>query len=463
MKSKGMPIAPLLCVVAALAVVNGAIAGLDFDAGAELRIRQELMKNVPGVPGGGLGTSAPRSDFANQMRFRPRVWAEVSGVTQSEAKWRIYTRIADEFRWCHEPYKNQQSFPGEVIFDNLFVEGAGLFDGFLDVRIGRQDLYNYCGLNHIFIDGTPGDGSRTLYSDMASFRLNFTEESTLNLFALYNADENDVRWGTDRSKHTSLTGFGGGAEPEMDDWGAGAIWGSKLAAWLPYQVFAIHKATHSFHRREIKYPWTQREMLGAKLVPQLDEEWSLQLEAMGQVGCNDESETLTGWSTYAAINWKSATTSSIKPFGMLGYHFMSGDKDTVEENGGNSAWDPFWYRVINDSEMFLYGSLYGLAWWSNMHMPKLTLGVSFGRSHAITAYMGPMFAAVDDGVGGGDGCFKGFISQAKYDFPIYLADKTKGERFEIVGHLLVEFFNPGDYYETDRPAYFCRWQIEVKF
>jgi hypothetical protein len=74
-----------------------------------------------------------------------------------------------------------------------------------------------------------------------------------------------------------------------------------------------------------------------------------------------------------------------------------------------------------------------------------------------------MFAAVDDGVGGGDGCFKGFISQAKYDFPIYLADKTKGERFEIVGHLLVEFFNPGDYYETDRPAYFCRWQIEVKF
>ena len=36
-------------------------------------------------------------------------------------------------------------------------------------------------------------------------------------------------------------------------------------------------------------------------------------------------------------------------------------------------------------------------------------------------------------------------------------------RFEIFGHLLAEFFNPGDYYDTQRPAWFVRWQIDVKF
>ena len=62
-----------------------------------------------------------------------------------------------------------------------------------------------------------------------------------------------------------------------------------------------------------------------------------------------------------------------------------------------------------------------------------------------------------------DGAFKGFLSQARYDFPIWLADKSKGERFEVFGHVLAEFFNPGDYYETDKLGFFFRWQVEFKF
>ena len=453
------------CVLMAVAIPAAAVHadGIDYDLGADLRIRQELINNVPGCPGGGLVNPSPRADFANHMRFRPRVWGEVSGVTESEATWRLYTRLADEFRWCPEPHKHAQTFPGELILDNLFVEGKGLFDGLLDLRVGRQDLYGYCGLDHIFFDGTPGDGSRTVYSDMAAFKFHVDEVSTVDLFGLYNFDETDVRWGTKRSKHTPLTGMGGGAEPDMDDWGVGAIWGSEFAEWLPYQVFVLQKTTHEFKRGGVEHPWKQREVVGTKLMPQIDEEWSLQLEAMGQVGNDEDHHTLAGWSTYSGVNWKSATESSIKPFASLGYHFMSGDKNTADEDGGDSAWDPLWYRGINDSEMFLYGSLYGVAWWSNMHMPKLTAGANLGRAHRIAAYAGPMFAAARDGVGGGDGYFKGFITQARYDFPIWLADKEKGERFEVVGHVLAEFFNPGDYYETDKPAFFFRWQVDFRF
>ena len=435
----------------------------DFNAGADLRIRQELMENVPGMPGGGVLCPLVRNKFTNHMRFRPRVWGEVQFGSEDVGNFRIYTRLTDEMRWCPEPYKNAYTFPDEVILDNLYLEGADLFDGFLDFTVGRQDIYGLYGLDHVFVDGTPGDGSRTVYADMIRTCLHFTEESKLDLFAIYDFDDSDVRWGTDRSKHRSLSGLGGGAEPEMDDWGFGAIWGSNLGKALPYQVFVMQKNTDRFYRGDVKHPRTQRELVGAKLMPQIDEEWSLQLEGMGQVGANGRGDMLSGWSAYSGVNWKSATASSVKPFGKLGYHFMSGDDDAAEEDGGHSAWDPMWARGVNDSELFLYGTHYGAAWWSNMHFLKLTAGLDLGARHRIAASTGPMFAAAQDGLGGNDGMFKGLLSQVRYDFPIWLADKSKGERFEVFGHLLAEFFNPGDYFETEKPSWFFRWQVDFKF
>ena len=448
----------------ALLAAGGAFGAVDFDAGADLRIRQELMENVPGLPGGGLLSPAVRGKFTNHFRFRPRVWGELRGVTENWGSWRVYTRLTDEFRWCPEPYKNTHTFPDEVILDNLFVEGKGLFDGFLDLKVGRQDFYGLYGLDHVFVDGTPGDGSRTTYGDMAGLTLHFTEKSKLDLFALYDFDDTDIRWGTDRGKHTVLSGLDPRGSPDMDDYGFGAIWGSELAKGLPYQLFVMQKNTHEFRDAiGAEHPWTQRELVGAKLVPQLDEEWSLQLEGMGQVGCDGEGATLSGWSTYSGVNWKRATASSVKPYGKFGYHFMSGDDDAATETGGHSAWDPMWARGVNDSELFLYGTHYGAAWWSNMHYVKLALGLELGAKHRLEGSCGPLFAAAQDGLGGGDGFFKGFLSQARYDFPIWLADKKKGERFEMFGHLLAEFFNPGDYYETEKPAFFLRWQLEFKF
>ena len=447
----------------AVALTAGLAQGdVDFDAGADLRIRQEMMENVPGLPHGGVLAPVRRGKFTNHMRFRPRVWGEVKFGAEEVGQFRLYTRLTDECRWCPEPYKNNYTFPDELILDNLYLEGLGLFDEFLDFQIGRQDLYGLYGLDHVFVDGTPGDGSRTTYAEMARTTLHVTEESKLDLFAIYDFDDSDVRWGTDRGKHRSLSGLGGGAEPEMDDWGFGAIWGSNFGKHLPYQLFVMQKNTERFYRGDVKHPRTQRELVGAKLMPQLDEEWSLQLEGMGQVGANGRGDMQSGWSTYSGVNWKSAR-SGIRPFGKFGYHFMSGDDDAADEDGGHSAWDPMWARGVNDSELFLYGTHYGAAWWSNMHYAKLTAGLDLGRRHQVVASTGPMFAAAQDGLGGANGMFKGLLSQVRYDFPLWLADKEKGERFEVFGHLLAEFFNPGDYFETDKPSWFVRWQIDFKF
>ena len=289
------------------AVLCTAFADLDFNAGADLRIRQEIMDHIPGLPGGGRASApGPAGKYANWMRFRARAWGEISGVTQNESTWRLYARLADEPRWYVAPSEpHKYAFPDELILDNLFLEAKDLFDGLLDVSIGRQDMLFLYGLDHIFVDGTPGDGSRSTYSDMVRVGFDFEDDRRLDLFALYNFDDSDIRWGTEKGHHRALSGLGG-AYADMDDWGFGAIWSDKLAENVPYKLFVMQKNTASYyHPRYGKRPRTQRELFGTKVMPRIDEEWSLQFEAMGQVG-DASGKTLYGASTYAGANWKSA-------------------------------------------------------------------------------------------------------------------------------------------------------------
>ena len=448
----------VICAVSFVASADEPVdSPFEFNMGADFRVRQEIMGNVPGMPNGGLLLNKVRRPYTNQMRFRPRVWGEL----KASDNWRIYMRIADEFRWNVRPRNHSPAFPDEAVIDNLFIEATDLFDGFFDFSVGRQDLYNLYGLDHVFVDGTPGDGSRAVYSDMARVGFKFTEDERLDLFFLHNWDDNPLRWGTRRSKK-SLTGLGGGAKNEMDDWGWGGVWSGRAADWLPYQIFAIQKVTESFRRGGVKRPYTRREMLGVKLVPQLTDELALQLEAMGQVGRNGDGAWLSGWSTYSGLNWKSEKEGGARPFAKIGFHTMSGDKNAANEDGGHHAWDPMWARGVNDSDLMLYGAHYGKAWWSNMFYLKLSAGLDIAPKHRLSLATGPMFAAAKDGMGGGDGRFKGYFSQARYDFPLYTFN-AEGRPLEFFGHVVAELMNPGDYFETDKPGWFLRWQLDLKF
>ncbi len=448
-----------LCLCSALIRAENGEGLLAFDFGADLRVRQEIMDNVPGLPAGGVAMSSVRGNYRNHMRFRPRVWGETTIGENS----RLFLRLADEFRWNVRPRNRATEFPDELIVDNLFFESKELFDGFVDFCIGRQDITGLYGLDHVFGDGTPGDGSRTAYSDVFRVRFRFDEIGDLDVFALYNADKNPLRWGTHRSEYRSLTGFGGGAHPDMDDWGYGAIWSSELADNVDMQIFAMQKRTSSFKRDGVKHSAKRRSMFGVKLVPHLTDEVSLQFEAMGQVGRDGEGSWLSGWSGYAGINWKAAESAWAVPFVSGGLHFMSGDKNAANEDGGDKAWDPMWARAVNDSEMFLYGTHYGTAWWSNLMLAKVKSGLEFSKRHELCASLAAMFAQCDDGLGGGDGLFKGVLSQLRYSFPLYFDGEAEGRRFEVFGHVIGEVFNPGDYFATDKPGWFVRWQVEFKF
>ena len=67
--------------------------------------------------------------------------------------------------------------------------------------------------------------------------------------------------------------------------------------------------------------------------------------------------------------------------------------------------------------------------------------------------------------GDGDSLYKGWLSAARYDFPIKLAPKGANgfDRCEIFAHVVAESFQPGDYYDSSKPAYFIRWEVSFKF
>ena len=450
----------LLLLAAACAAAPCTFAEPAFDAGADLRVRQEFFDNVPGLPGGGVDSRVPAGKYNNRMRYRARAWAE----TGDGETWRAYVRVLDEWRWNIRPRKHSNTFPDELVLDNLFLEAKGLFDGLLDFTAGRQDIGGLFGLDRIFYDATPGDGSRSMYSDMVRAGLDFGDAGRLDLFALYNKDDNTMRWGTRRSRHRSLTGFGGGAEPEMDDWGWGAVYSGTFAENIDWKAFAMQKRTAAFRRDGAKHPHARRELLGFQIAPRLTAETSLLAEAMGQLGRNGDGDWLAAWSACAGIEWKDAGKGSVHPFFRTRAQFMSGDRDAAKEDGGNRAWDPMWARNTDDSEILTCsGPLYGPAWWSNMIAWRNEFGLDFGRRHSVFLCMSPVFAAREDGLGGGGGSFKGLMSQARYEFPLVLPDKEKHERFEIFCHVIAEVFNPGDYYESDKPSWFLRWNVTFAF
>ena len=458
-------------------------------AGGDFRLRQELMDNLPGNPGDPYSlTPGLRTKNRNQFRLRPRVYLEIG-----KGPLTLYTRLADEFR--EYPVHNGQrrddrayTFPDEVILDNLYLDGKGLAADWLnalgvetlDFRIGRQDLllgngHSLFGLDRIIAEGTPTDGSRSFFSDMVRTTLHFDEVRQLDLFALYDNGRNDLRWGNHQSRGRSLNCVNMADSNDYDEWGGGAIFSdAAFDGHLPFKFYTLFKRNeaHRIRKGAVPRPVPAKELttFGVLANPDFNDNWGMEIEAAKQFGrIVSGNKQAGGWMTHLELKYRPDALRSWKPVVSLAGTYYSGDRHRTGDGDNDTAWDPLWARYTQDSEMLVYGSLYGNCYWSNMVYTKLKLTMTFGPGHAMYAYAGPMFAAVQDGLGHADGTghamYKGWLSAARYDFPIRIApkDAVGFDRLDIRTHVVAEHFLPGDYFESSKPCYFFRWQVSVGF
>ena len=465
----------ILVVLAAGCIAQAAFpdAPVEFDAGIHSRIRETCVRNAPGLPNGGDAVPVSKERKANTQGIR------VDSYPWINAKWREYTAVlglGHSFIQYLEgvtlPYKERAyRLPDILYLNNLYLDGTGVWDGFMDFRIGRQNMtenrHSVLGLDRLMLDGTPGDSSISTYSDMARFKLHFDEQRSLDLFGLYDCARNAMSMGLSRARHRSLNRLTASDSPEMDQFGAGAIWSDTVGGAMPFKAYTVLKGDRSYERKGERQPGKRIATLGVNVRPQLTETLSLDLEGAQQAGWRTNGRFAGGTMAYMDVVYRRECPWDFKasPYGHAGVWFMSGDRHRLDADDSDTAWDPLWRRVSVPSEIFANGSHPGLRYWTNMLWLNGLMGLDFGRMHRVEAYSGPVFAPAKDGLGGGDSAFKGVLSRINYFFPIRLAPPNAHgmDRCEVFGSACFELFNPGDYYASSKPAIYVRWLLNFRF
>lgn len=428
---------------------------LEWQGGADFRLRYELFDRIPQA-GGGL------SDHQSYWRMRPRVWGSVKNED-----FMLYLRLTDEFRYYFAPHGSRNAqFPDEVIVDNLYLD---LYDlgGFLDLRIGRQDFVGpqgpTYGAGRLIMDGNPSDGSRAVFMDAIKATLKFDEKNSLDLLAIYNQAETELSWGHPRNaagkrlKERQLTYNVPGATG-MDEYGGGLYFRTQSIPQMPLEVYYFYKRETKSRLAGKRLDGRVTHTWGTRWLPQITETLTAELEGAAQSGELDSGASTRGYLGYAGMTYR-PVWEVCKPFTTLSLYYLSGDRQHGEGHN-DTSWNPLWARWPQFSEMYPYHDK-GVCYWSNIYYPSFSIGSGFGPGHRVSFNAGPAWAAVKDGGGGGDGNFYGWFGMIRYDFPLWR--KIFGDRGDLTGHITGEVLDPGDYYNTSKAAYFLRWEIIARF
>jgi len=445
-------------------IVCGVLAGWVMVAGAQtnqpdrmrmggdLRLRQEyfddipVSKDPPGVTRGGEN---------NYFRVRTRLWTELDLTPDVLFK----VRAVNEFRDWQEPDQTGKpdsstyEYPDEVVLDNLFLEIRNLMGRQVDLRVGRQDLMYGNGM--VILEGTPKDGSRTIYFNAAKLTIREIPDTTLDLLAIYNAAEDEWAMNTaDRD----LTGLVGGNN-DMPESGGGFYLKNKSFKDMPFEVYGLYKNEAEWYQtvgtNQVKRDELDVNTFGFRLLPDFGNGLSAALEAAYQFGWRGD-EDVSGYGVDGSLTYKLGLMEAFKPAVYAGVYALSGnDPDTDKDEG----WNPLWSRFPQYSEMYVYAwDTDGAARWSNLIMPNAGVKCTYADLTA-KAFVSYLWAMEDDGPG--EGRERGFLAGVFAEYVVGKKILTAKDKLSI--HALCDVLEPGDYYNVDDLGLFARWQVMYEF
>ena len=327
--------------------------------------------------------------------------------------------------------------------DQLKATFRGLFGGAADLTVGRQDAL--LGSGRLFGEGTAKDGSRTQFFDGARLRVRAGEKRTLDAFGFHGRSENKLAVG---HEHRDVTGLAGG-QTGMSETTAGAFWEDRSAAglgWGAYWVWLRDGSWTTTKGERVEHEDIQT--VGARLMPDFGGGVSAELEGAWQFGTGDDGRR--AWFGAGGLKWVPGDGAVY--LGANGLALSGDDPGTARREDFNVLFGRYpWI-----SELLLYAfDGDGVGTWHNLSRAWLEVGGTWG-GHRVKASAGPVWAFERDGAGGGRE--RGWLEGVQYEFPL-----AKGGWGALTGHLFAEVFEPGDYYVSDKTAYFARWQLNWEF
>jgi len=146
--------------------------------GYDLRMREIYANNFTTLDAEGFDARGHERQF---QRIRSRLWSTFTPMEDVE----IDTRLVWEWRnWCGSTDAGMVSGPesiewDEAIFDHLNFSLKNLLGEGSKLTVGRQDVI--FGNGWLVLDGTPLDGSRTIFFDAARLTMPVDEENKVDL------------------------------------------------------------------------------------------------------------------------------------------------------------------------------------------------------------------------------------------------------------------------------------------
>ncbi|OQA25019.1 MAG: hypothetical protein BWY59_01941 [Verrucomicrobia bacterium ADurb.Bin345] len=465
-----------LCVIVLAGPVSAAEkeeAAKNVRYGGDIRIREERFDDLPikadppGVTRGG------ENDY---FRFRTRLWSELDPMQNVTLR----VRAVNEFRAWDKPdaspalQRSNYDFPDEVVFDALSFEVKNLLNDKLDLKVGRQDMIY--GTGKVILEGTPKDGSRTIYFNAAKAVFRASDKTTVDLFGIHNRSLDELAI---NSADRDLTGFTS-ANDDMTEQGVGLYLQNKSNESLPLEAYLIYKREGAWNQAARKdeagayiaptLGWQELDSgrgvvknselnlgtAGLRLMPVFTENLKGNLEVAYQMGERGDSD-VQGHMLDASLIQALPLLGEMKPTVNYGVYYLSGDDPASKDDTG---WNPLWARYPQYSELYVYcWDAEAAGRWSNLTMPNVGLSLKpmpWLKTSAMVAYLR---ANEKDGPGGG--AERGWLGVIKGEFEI--KQKLFCQRDKLSAHLWLEVLEPGNYYKVEDTAYFARWELMYQF
>lgn len=454
--------------VAPAAQTNGVVRW-----GGDLRVREEDFNYIPiraDPPG------VTRSGNNDYFRIRPRLWMEVDPV--GDVTFRM--RLADEMRLWKTPgsHPKAQWFnydpPDEIVFDNLYLDIRHLAGDRLDLRVGRQDMAY--GNGRIILDGTPKDGSRTLYFNAIKATWKDIPNTTVDFLGICDPSLDPLAI---NSVDRDVTGFTP-SNDGMNENGAGVYIKNRSLAGLPVELYGFYKRESPYelaakkdaagHFKTPSLAWQTLDSVrgvvlnpaldlgtvGFRVEPKLNARLTANLEAALQFGQRSDTSVMAYMLDVSVTNTL-PVCESLKPGLFAEFYLLSGDDP---KTGRDEGWNPLWARWPQNSELYVYAyDADGAGRWSNLMMPTIGAYCMPFDWLKTTIFGSHLSAPAADGPGGGHE--RGWMGVVKGEFNLGQGWVSKSDALK--GHLWMELLRPGDYYKVGDTAYFLRWQLTYEF
>jgi hypothetical protein len=443
-----------------------------LEMGLDLRLREVYTHNFLSMNDQYGDTAGINDNDHHWQRYRTRwstMWTLSPDVT-------FNTRLVWEFWTIDNPERHhvsglksltkQDTDFREMIFDWMNIQWKNAFDLPMTLTVGRQDII--LGTGWLVLDGTPADGSRTIFFDAVRANIDLAEKTKLDLIGIVQYDD-EAKWLqpinhrdwihvtqktdevgfigyiTDKSiENTQLEGYYMYKKEEPSSWAKGT------ESWWSTSP-GVDAEIHTF---------------GGRVAQTLDKNWSYSVEVAKQFGKRDE-ESMTGLGSNNSLKY--AFNDELKNEMTLMYEYLSGDNKSTHKS---EKFDTLWgdwpqYQRGGDLQSYMWTFEGALGEVANLHRTGVKHSFKPGKNWTMDTLYNLMWADQN----GAGGVSQSAESQLKTSQNSYFRGQmitgllTYSCCKNFKTFFLVDYFIPGSYYDQSNRdhAIFSRISMEWTF